>query len=195
MDQKPVDPTPLDEPLDHPVEAELTEIVAADPLESLRAELIQLHTRGSAGAGWFFWIAALSLINSVILLSGGDTHFVVGLGVTLVADVIASAVASENPEIGGIVKGLAFGFDVAVAGVVCLFGWLSRRPMLPVFALGMVLYALDGLIYVLANEWLSVGFHVFVLIGMWNGFNAYRQMKAIKASLEGQLVAGFAPGV
>jgi hypothetical protein len=171
------------------------EVVTADPLQAMRAELAQLHARGTSGAGWFFWIAALSLINSVILLSGGDTHFVVGLGVTLIADVVASGIAEQNPEIAGVAKGIAFGFDAFVAAIVCLFGWLSRRPVLPIFALGMVLYLLDGLIYVLAEQWMSVGFHAFVLLGMWSGFTAYRQMKAMKAALEQQLAAGLVPGV
>jgi hypothetical protein len=198
VDQKPLEPAPLDASLDRPVEPELAEeaeAVTVDPLQAVRAELAQLHARGTSGAGWFFWIAALSLINSVILLSGGDTHFVVGLGVTLIADVIASGIAEQNPEIAGVAKGIAFGFDLFVAAIVCLFGWLSRRPVLPIFALGMILYLLDGLIYVLAGQWMSVGFHAFVLLGMWNGFTAYRQMKAMKAALEQQLAAGLAPGV
>ena len=204
MDSKPLEPTPLEAPLDRPAapeaeeapeDAVTAEAVAEDPLQALRTELAQLHARGTSGAGWFFWIAALSLINSVILLSGGDTHFVVGLGVTLIADVVASGIAAQNPEIAGVAKGIAFGFDVFVAAIVCLFGWLSRRPILPIFALGMVLYLLDGLIYLLAEQWLSVGFHVFVLLGMWSGFTAYRQMKALKAQLERQLAAGLTPGV
>jgi hypothetical protein len=195
MDQKPLEPAPLDASTDGPIEPEVVEPVDADPLQSLRAELAQLHARGTSGAGWFFWIAALSMINSVILLSGGDTHFVVGLGVTLIADVVASGIADQNPEIGGVAKGIAFGFDLFVAAIVCLFGWLSRRPVLPIFVLGMFLYLLDGLIYVLAGEWMSVGFHAFVLLGMWNGFNAYRQMRAMKAALEQQLAVGFAPAV
>ena len=64
---------------------------------------------------------------------------------------------------------------------------------MPVFALGMILYLLDGLIYVMFQDWMSVGFHAFVLFGMWNGFNAYRQMKAMKAALEQQLAAGMSP--
>ena len=85
MDPKPVEPTPLDVSADQPSEAVVPEIVTADPLQTVRAELAQLHARGTSGAGWFFWIAALSLINSIILLSGGDRHFVVGLGVTSIA--------------------------------------------------------------------------------------------------------------
>ena len=195
MDQKPVEPTPFDVPADHSSEAVEPEVVTADPLQAVRAELAQLHARGTSGAGWFFWIAALSLINSVILLSGGDRHFVVGLGVTFIADAVAQGVADQNPEVAGVAKGIAFGFTVFVAAVVCLFGWLSRRPILPIFALGMILYLLDGLIYVKFGDWMSVGFHAFVLFGMWNGFNAYRQMKAMKAALEQQLAAGMAPSV
>lgn len=195
MDRKPVEPTPFDVSADPSSEAVVPEVVAADPLQAVRAELAQLHVRGTSGAGWFFWIAALSLINSIILLSGGDRHFVVGLGVTSIADAVARGIADENPEAAGVAKGIAFGFTVLVAAVVCLFGWLSRRPVLPIFALGMILYLLDGLIYVLFGDWMSVGFHAFVLFGMWNGFNAYRQMKAMKAVLEQQLAAGMSPSV
>ncbi len=194
MSQQPVEPTPFDASPNHPTDAESPEpeVVAADPLDALRAQLAQLHARGTSGAGWFYWIAALSLVNSIILLSGGDRHFVVGLGVTLVADVVAKEVADQEPEIATVAKGIAFAFDLFVAAIVCLFGWLSRRPILPIFAIGMILYLLDGLIYVLAGEWLSVGFHAFVLLGMWSGFTAYREMKQIKAQLEQRLAAGTA---
>jgi len=210
MDQKPVEPTPFDAlparppedaapeaaaPEDAVPEDAAPDIVTADPLDALRAQLAQLHARGTSGAGWFYWIAALSLINSVILLSGGDRHFVVGLGVTLVADTIAKAVADQHPEIATVAKGIAFGFDLFVAAVVCLFGWLSRRPILPIFVVGMILYLLDGLIYLMVGDWMSVGFHVFVLLGMWSGFSAYREMKQIKAALEQRLAAGVPPSV
>lgn len=195
MDARPGEAERADELNDPSTEAEVVEEVQVDPLETLRAELAQLDARGAAGASWFFWIAALSLVNSVILLSGGDRHFVVGLGVTMIADVVAKAIAEENPDIAGTAKGIAFAFDLLVAAVVCGFGWLSRRGILPVFALGMFLYLLDGLIYVLVGEWMSVGFHAFVLFSMWSGFTAYRQMKAIKLDLQRQLAAGANPGV
>ena len=60
----------------------------------------------------------------------------VGLGVTSIADAVARAVADQNPEVAGVAKGVAFGFTVFVAAVVCLFGWLSRRPILPVLRWG-----------------------------------------------------------
>ena len=34
------------------------------------AELNRLQQRASSGARWFYWIAALSLFNSIVYLSG-----------------------------------------------------------------------------------------------------------------------------
>ena len=35
-----------------------------------------------SGANWFFWIAGLSLVNSLIILFSGEWSFIVGLGAT-----------------------------------------------------------------------------------------------------------------
>jgi hypothetical protein len=38
------------------------------------------------GAKWFYWIAGLSLVNSLVVVFGGNFHFVLGLGITSVVD-------------------------------------------------------------------------------------------------------------
>jgi hypothetical protein len=148
--------------------------------DAVRLQCQALQQRGQNGANWFFWIAALSLVNSVILLSGSTVHFVIGLGVTFMADLIAKAVGDNNPNAATLVKGAAFCFDLAVALVVVLFGWLARSRYQVMFAIGMFLYLLDGLVYVLVQDWMSVGFHAFALFCMWNGFTAYRQLNALE---------------
>lgn len=50
-------------------------------------ERLELETRLNSGAGWFYWIAGLSLLNSIIMLSGSDLYFVIGLGITQIIDV------------------------------------------------------------------------------------------------------------
>ena len=35
-------------------------------------ELTEIEARFKSGANWFYWVAALSLINSVSILSGSD---------------------------------------------------------------------------------------------------------------------------
>jgi hypothetical protein len=141
------------------------------------AELLQARLKATnqlnSGAAWFYWVAGLSLINSLILLAGSDWSFLIGLGITQVIDALASALAEEiAPTSGLIIKVVAFALDLVVAGVFVLFGWLARKRLMWGFIVGMILYALDGLIFVLVSSWLSVGFHIFALVGMYSGLKA-----------------------
>jgi hypothetical protein len=151
-----------------------------DQRDALRTQLAALLERGQSGANWFFWVAALSIVNSLISLFGGGIYFVVGLGITLVVDTVTAEIAS-GAEGGGIVlKAASFGFALLVAAVLCGFGFVSRKRIVPVFIAGMLLYALDGLIFVAVQDWFSVAFHAFALYGMWGGLTAYRLVNAIE---------------
>ena len=159
-------------------------------VEAQAAGLAGLYQTGLNGANWFYWVAGLSLVNSVILLTGGGTFFVVGLGVTLLADSIAAGVAEEAPELAQTAKIIAFCFDLFVAAVVAGFGWLSGKRYLAVFAIGMVLYLLDGLLFVLIQDWMSVGFHAFALFCMAGGFKAFLELNKVEAALRRQAEFG-----
>jgi hypothetical protein len=37
---------------------------------------------------------------------------------------------------------------------------------------GLIIYALDTIIFVFTKEWFSLGFHVFALLMLGNGYNA-----------------------
>jgi hypothetical protein len=151
---------------------------SADPQAVLRLQLQTLEQRGRNGANWFWWVAGLSLVNSVVLLSGGSSYFVIGTGITLMVDAITSGIAQNSPDISTMLKLLAFGFDIVVALIAFAFGWFARKGHLLVYALGILLYLLDGLLFVLMEDWMSVGFHVFALFCMWSGFAAFRQFNA-----------------
>lgn len=150
---------------------------------SIGEMFVALKQAGDTGASWFYWIAALSLVNTAILQSGGDRHFVIGLAVTTVVDAIAAAIGQQHPDAASLARGLAIGFSVCVSIVVVLFGWLSRKRLLWVFGLGMALYLLDGLLYLYFQDFLSAGFHAYVLFAMSRGYSAYRQMARLDAAL------------
>lgn len=158
---------------------------AADPNAALRMQLLALHQRGRVGANWFYWVAGLSLVNSVVFQLGGQGFFVIGLGVTLLVDVLAGEMARQSPDVATTLKALALGLDVVAAVIVVGFGWLARNRCLAVYAIGMFLYLLDGLLFVLFQDWLSVGFHAFALFCMWSGFAAFRKLDAMERSLSG----------
>ena len=149
----------------------------------LAAGLAQLIQRGRSGADWFFWIAALSLINTTITHFGGDTHVVVGLGLTQIVDVIAHEFARQQPEAQTFVVAFGVGFSVICSTVAAAAGYLSRNRWQVVFAIGMFIYLLDGLLFLLFQDWMSLGFHAFALYCMWNGFSAFQQLGRIEKQL------------
>jgi hypothetical protein len=40
----------------------------------------------------------------------------------------------------------------------------------------MVLYTLDGMIFLLGPDWLALGFHAFALFCIFNGYRALRRL-------------------
>jgi hypothetical protein len=51
------------------------------------------HTLKSGG-NWFFWIAGLSLITSILSLSGANWRFFLSLGITQIIDGFAAGLAT-----------------------------------------------------------------------------------------------------
>jgi hypothetical protein len=147
------------------------------------ARIMELQERGHKGANWFFWVAGLSLVNSVIMHGGGATYFVVGLGVTLLVDAVCKDVGEQNPDIHTLLRVFAIGFALAVAVMVTGFGWLARKGILIVYAIGMALYLLDGLLFLVLQDLMSVAFHGFALFWMWSGFSAFREINKITAEM------------
>ncbi len=123
-------------------------------------------SRMRAGAKWFYWIAALSLVNSLVVIFGGQLHFVVGLGITSVVDELAKGVGSG----AGIV--LALIINGTVAGIFFLFGSFAGKAHKWAFIVGLVLYGLDGLLLLGAKDILSVAFHGYAIFGIVRGLMA-----------------------
>jgi hypothetical protein len=136
---------------------------------------LQLQAAARSGANWFFWIAGLSAVNTAIHLSGSDTSFIVGLGVSQILDLIGRETGPTGAAVSLILNAL-------VLGIFVLFGVFARKRNTWAFVLGMGLYALDALIYVLGGDWLGVGFHGLVLFFLWGGFNAHRKLQAREAA-------------
>lgn len=134
------------------------------------------------GTAWFFWIAGLSLVNAAITRTGSDLSFVVGLGATQVIDALAIVAAEELPDAGLLLQGIGLALSLGATALFALFGWLGRRQHAWAIILGMVLYALDGLLFVFLQSWLSVGFHVFALVAIFGGLRALFALRRLAAS-------------
>lgn len=141
------------------------------------------------GAGaWFWWIAALSVVNSIAVILDLKYGMALGLGFTQVIDAIFSFGADgEAMSPGATARVIQLSLVGAVAGGFYALGRAARRCSTRAFAWGMGLYALDALIFVLVGDWIGVGFHVFVLFMLWGGFSILRSARS-------QMPDAFAPG-
>jgi hypothetical protein len=148
----------------------------------LQQKLILEH-RMKGGAGWFYWVAGLSIINSIIILSGSDWHFLAGLGITDLISLVVSKAGTAGTIIGIML-------DAMVAAVFILFGVFASKRQTWAFVVGMTFYALDALLLIPMEMWLGMAFHAFVLFQIFKGMQAGNQIKELEAMMPPTIVAG-----
>jgi len=134
---------------------------AADP---------ELLRRVKSGAGWFYWIAAFSIINSVLIATGSSWGFAINLGVTAVINALVS-------EAGSAAKTVAFALNAFAAGILVLFGFFAGKGHAWAFIIGMIVLGLDTALTGLVQMWLSLAIHLFALFCIFAGFRASRAMR------------------
>jgi hypothetical protein len=156
---------------------EISAPVVDDSSKAAVAELLRIQAQAKSGANWFYWIAALSVINSIMVLTGSGWSFIVGLGITQLVDGAAEALIEEGVSNARVV---CFAINLIIAGVFVLFGAFANRKHLWAFVVGMLLYALDGLLFLLVMDYLSIGFHVFVLFSLYGGLKATNKLKQLE---------------
>jgi len=150
----------------------------------IHAELAQKY---KSGANWFYWIAGLSLITSIITFSGGSWRFLISLGTTQVIDGIAAALSAE---VGGSApQFIALVLDVFLTAIFVLFGVFANKKLLWAYILGMAAFVIDGLVSLVIQDFVSVIAHVVVLIFMVPGFLAGRKMVELEQAMATQAAA------
>ena len=123
--------------------------MAVPPEQSAAMEMARQTAAFKGGANWFYWIAGLSVANSLISLFQGGWGFIFGLGITQIVDAIAAVILEEQGDAAGLIRIIALGTSVFFSGFFALFGWLTNRGQGWAFILGMTLYLLDGLLMLL----------------------------------------------
>ena len=141
--------------------------------------LANLRRQVKSGAKNFYWIAALSVINSVVALFDGTVSFVIGLGLTQIIDGLVLFLAEDISEASATIRIFGLIFSVTVSGLFAAFGFFGGKGHRWAFWVGMVLYALDGLLMFIYKDWLGFGFHLFLLWGLFNGLKAVGKLQSI----------------
>ena len=143
-------------------------------------EMAVLERKMKSGASWFFWIAAMTVINSILIRTSTDRTFILGLGATIFVDVFSLNFANENPEISTFFLLLGIFLDALVVGFFIAFGYFSRLGRIWSFIIGMTLYSLDSLIFLVVGDFFALLFHILALFYIFSGLRAARGLKKLK---------------
>jgi len=154
------------------------EVVASlTPRQMAVLRLAGLQKAVWSGGGWFYWIAGLSVVNTVMHAFGGAGSFVIGLGATQILDV---GLKHE----GGKAAVVILPVNLMIFAIYAMFGYFAGRGARWAFITGMVFYALDTLICFRVHAWLSIIFHVFAGYGIYRGLKADSQAKELERQMQ-----------
>lgn len=158
------------------------EFTRAPQSMTIQPDTVGITRRIKSGANNFYWIAALSVINSLVLQFGGNSFFVVGMAATLFVDFITLGMAEEFPDMGLILKVVGIAISLVASGIVAMFGLFANRGKRWAFLVGMLLYAIDALIMLALREWMGLLFHGLFLYGLYTGLRALNELeKTVRA--------------
>lgn len=146
--------------------ASLTNLVE----QKLRAERVV-----KSGAGWFLTIAILSLVNSVLSMSGTGIRFIFGLGIAQFVDGMAHQAGQSGVVLDLIINGF-------VAGVFVLFWHFARKGEKWAFVVGMALYVVDGLVMLYFRDILAVAFHGYGVYRIYTGMSGVPALQRLQAA-------------
>jgi hypothetical protein len=148
-----------------------------------------------SGANWFLWIAGLSLANSVLYLLGQNLFMVIGLASSMYAQGFLQGVGTALAGQGSVVS-VAMGLlgALLVTSIFAGLGLAARKRMAWAFIVGMVLYALDGLLMLQLGDYMSAGFHLFALFMIFKGFQAIGVVRKSEAAMAVQAAAAAVAG-
>lgn len=132
------------------------------------------QSRTNAGASWFTAIAGFSLVNAVIGMIGAKLQFIVGLALCELFDSIGQGAGTAG-------KGVAFVADLVVAATWWFFGSQARKGARWAFIVGMIFYLIDGILFIVFQDYLSAAFHAYVLYRLFMGLSAANELNAIRA--------------
>ncbi|HEX7641314.1 MAG TPA: hypothetical protein VF472_03785 [Burkholderiaceae bacterium] len=165
-------------PYVNPTQATSVEQASLSEQKAAACAIVMTHI--VRAANWFYWIAGLSLVNLVAIATGANFRFIIGLGFSEMLGGWAKDMTTAGASDGAVMAACAGG--VALTAFFAACGWFARRPSMVAFIIGMAVFALDTVVFVLAQDWIGVAFHAYAIYGLWRGVAAIRQYKAIAQS-------------
>jgi zinc transporter ZupT len=141
--------------------------------------MAELQRRVRNGSSNFYWIAGLSVVNTLLSLFNTSVTFPIGLAVTQIIDGVVVGVGKSAGSQAATLWILGLLIDVGIAGLFVLFGLLAVRGASWAYTTGVILYGLDALLMLLFADYIGLLFHLFFLWLLFNGLQAARRLNRL----------------
>lgn len=141
-----------------------------------------------SGASWFVWIAALSIINSLVAAFGSQWGFALGLSGCYLVSAVGEAFGQTGTWV-------AFSLNLMASGLFFYFGYAGWKGRFWPYIVGMFLYAGDTLLPLLGLDWISLVIHVVALFFLFKGFRVLLEQHDVQWNTSLLLKAGACVGV
>lgn len=135
-------------------------------------------------AGWLGAITVFSIINLLLMLFKTNVSFIIGLGITQLVTAISMGIAEGAiPVVAKVIFIIGLVVNISIIGIYALLWWLSKKGSMAAYIIGMVLYLLDGFLFLVVQDWIGVGFHVFFLFMLFGGYQFMKKYKEAEMRL------------
>ena len=139
--------------------------VSEQPQSPIAVARPSFLTRISTGPACFYWIAGLTVLNSIVVISGRSLRFAIGLGITAAIDVKAKQLGVAGAVLALLISG-------TIAGIFIVLGNLAGKRIRWAFLTGIVLYGFDGMICLAAGDILGAALHAYTIFVISRGMTA-----------------------
>jgi hypothetical protein len=127
-------------------------------------------------ADWFFWLAILSVINSLIVYYYQVPNTPIALGITQWVDGTTSGFNATMST-------SALVINILIAAAFAAFGLLARRGSDIAFVLGIFLYVIDAVLMIGLKDFFGFGVHLIALFFLVKGLLASRHIRENAVSI------------
>lgn len=127
-------------------------------------------------ADWFFWLAILSIINSLIVYYYQVPNTPIALGITQWVD-------GTHSGFNATMSTSALVINILIAFGLAAFGLVARRGSDLAFVLGIFLYVIDSMLIIGLRDFFGFGVHLLALFFLVKGLLASRHIRENAVSI------------
>lgn len=127
-------------------------------------------------ANWFYWKAGLTVVNSILAIAGVYWQFFLGLTLPQLFHGILIGISEMSPDTN--VKpfqGIVLLLSLFGSGLVGFFGYQAKQAKKWAFILGIVIFAFDGLLYLLTLSVFGILIHGYAIYSLKKAFSNCRK--------------------